>query len=155
MGADLPPPLAAALLAHGGVARLLTEVLRSSPDFVEAVGRVPVAHPLVTAGRAPSLLGLELGAQAAAALEALQGVAAGASGRPRVGYLVRVREASFLRADLPVDAPLGVTARLSGAAGALASYRIAVDFEGVEALRATLSVYKGTSLGPSIHGGLS
>jgi predicted hotdog family 3-hydroxylacyl-ACP dehydratase len=152
---NFPPPPAAELLAHGGVARLLTEVLRSSPAFVQAVGRVPVGHPLVTAGRAPSLLGLELGAQAAAALEALEGMATGGSGAPHIGYLVRVREASFRRPDLPVDAPLGVTAHRCGAAGALASYRITVDLEGVEALCATLSVYKGVSLVPSVHGGSS
>ena len=60
------------LLPHTGTARLLTDVVRSAAGFIEATCLVPETHPLVVGGRAPCFLGLELGAQAAAALEALE-----------------------------------------------------------------------------------
>ena len=132
------------LLPHTGTARLLTGVLRSGPGFIEATGRVPAAHPLATGGRAPSFLGLELGAQAAAALEALERAAAGEDRRPHVGYLVRVREAAFSSPSLPVETPLHVKALLTGAAPPLAIYRIEVSVGGGELLRATLSTHSGT-----------
>ena len=141
------------LLPHTGTARLLTDVLRSGPGFIEAMGRVPAAHPLVAGGRAPCFLGLELGAQASAALEALERAAAGGDKAPHIGYLVRVREAAFASPSLPVDTPLHVTARLSGAAPPLAIYRIGVSVGGVESLRATLSTHRGTSPGSPIEPG--
>jgi predicted hotdog family 3-hydroxylacyl-ACP dehydratase len=130
------------MLPHTGTARLLTDVLRSGPGFIEATGRVPAAHPLVAGGRAPSFLGLELGAQAAAALEALERAAAGGDRALRIGYLVRVREADFASPSLPVDTPLHVKVLLTGAAAPLAIYRIGVSVAGVESLRATLSTYR-------------
>jgi predicted hotdog family 3-hydroxylacyl-ACP dehydratase len=146
--ADLPRGLAGDLLPHTGIARLLTNIVRSGPGFVEATGRVSALHPLVAGDRAPCFLGLELGAQAAAALAALERAAATGDHAPGTGYLVRVREATFLRPDLPVDAPLAVTAHLTGAAHALAIYRIRVSVGGVESLRATLSTYRGTHPAP-------
>lgn len=144
---DPRPRLVDDLLPHTGTARLLTDVLRSGPRFIEATGRVSAAHPLVAGGRAPCFLGLELGAQAAAALEALGRVAAGGDPAARIGYLVRVREAAFSSPSLPVDTPLHVKALLSGAAPPLAIYRIGVSVGGVESLRATLSTYSVTSPG--------
>jgi len=131
------------LLPHSGTARLLTAVARSGRDFIEAICQVPAAHPLVTSGRAPGFLGLELGAQAAAALEAIDRRGASGDSAPRIGYLVRVREAVFLMPDLPIETPLVVTAHLEGAAPPLAVYRITVGAGGVEFLRATLSTYSG------------
>src|SRR4249919_2252822 len=60
-----------ALLPHTGTARLLTDVVRAEPRFIVATGRIPAAHPLAVGNLAPCFLGLEMGAQAAAALEAL------------------------------------------------------------------------------------
>jgi predicted hotdog family 3-hydroxylacyl-ACP dehydratase len=130
------------LLPHTGTARLLTDVLRSGPGFIEATGLVPAAHPLAAGGRASCFLGLELGAQAAAALEALERAAASGDRAPHIGYLVRVREAAFSSPSLPVDTPLHVEALLSGAAPPLAIYRIGVSVDGVESVRATLSTYR-------------
>ncbi len=130
------------LLPHTRSARLLTGVLRSGPGFIEATARVPAAHPLVAGGRAPCFLGLELGAQAAAALEALERAASSGDTAPHVGYVVGVREAAFASPSLPVDTPLQVTATLSGAAPPLAIYRIEVRVDGIESLRATLSTHR-------------
>lgn len=106
---------------------------------------MPAAHPLAAGGRAPSFLGLELGAQAAAALEALDRGAADGDVSPRVGYLVRIRTATFLRPDLPVDTPFVVTAHLDGAAPPLAIYRISLTVNGLEVLQATLSTHSGAA----------
>lgn len=132
------------LLPHSGTARLLTEIVRSGRDFVEAICQVPAAHPLASGGRAPCFLGLELGAQAAAALEALERGTATGDSAPRIGYLVRVREATFLMPDLPIETPLFVVAHLEGAAPPLAIYRISVGVDGIEFLQATLSTYSAT-----------
>ncbi len=129
-----------ALLPHRGTARLLTGVTKVAVDRIVATGRIPAAHPLAVANRAPCFLGIELGAQAAAALEALQ---RSGGGQPRVGYLVGVRAAAFLQADLPVETLITITADLEGAAPPLAIYRIAIEIAGTTCLTATLSTYSG------------
>ncbi len=128
-------------LPHRGTARLLTAIVHSDRDSIEAVCQVPAEHPLVTGNRAPGFLGLEIGAQAGAALEALDRAVETGSSAPRVGYLVRVREATFLCPDLPVDTPMFVTARLEGSAPPLAIYRISIRANGIDFLRAVLSTY--------------
>ena len=132
------------LLPHRGTARLLTEIVRWRRDFVEAIGEVSAAHPLASAEGAPSFLGLELGAQAAAALEALERSASTGDRAPTTGYLVRVHEATFLMPDLPIETPLYVTAQLEGAAPPLAIYRITIAVDGMEFVRARLSTYRST-----------
>jgi predicted hotdog family 3-hydroxylacyl-ACP dehydratase len=124
-------------LPHTGSARLLTDVLEVGHDFVKALGCIPARHPLVVRGRAPASRGLELAAQAAAAMEA----SALGAGRPGIGYLVRVPEAVFLSPDLPVDTPLMVTARVHALAPPLAVYSVCVIIGGVESVRATISTY--------------
>ena len=130
------------LLPHRGTARLLTEVVRWGEDFIEAIGMVQAAHPLAGVERAPCFLGLELGAQAAAALEALGRAALTGDQVPRTGLLVRVHEATFLMSDLPLETPLVVMAQLEGAAPPLAIYRLSVAVDGTEFLRARLSTYR-------------
>jgi predicted hotdog family 3-hydroxylacyl-ACP dehydratase len=133
---------AAALLPHTQTARLLDEIVRHGDGFIEAVGRIPASHPLAHDGHAPCFLGLDMGAQAAAALEALERAAANGTATARMGQLVRARNASFARADLPTDAALVVTARLIGAAPPLAIYEICVSLASIESLRATISTYQ-------------
>jgi predicted hotdog family 3-hydroxylacyl-ACP dehydratase len=137
---------AAGLLPHTQTARLLDEIVCYGDGFIEAVGHIPGAHPLAQDGLAPCFLGLDMGAQAAAALEALERAAATGTAAARMGQLVRVRSASFARAHLPTDAPLAISARLIGAAPPLAIYEIRVGLASVEALRATISTYQA---GPS------
>jgi predicted hotdog family 3-hydroxylacyl-ACP dehydratase len=130
------------LLPHRGTARLLTDVVRWGEDFIEAIGMVQAAHPLAGAARAPCFLGLELGAQAAAALEALGRAASTGDQAPRAGFLVRVHEATFLMSDLPLETPLFVVAQVEGAAPPLAIYRLSVAVDGTTFLRARLSTYR-------------
>ena len=132
---------ASGLLPHQRCARLLTQVLRHDGESIEAIGVIPPGHPLANRTSAPNFLALEMGAQAAAALEALSRQDAAGGGEPRIGYLVRVRDAAFSAGVLPVGVPLAVTAVLEGAAPPLAMYKVTVS-EGDEPLAtALLSTY--------------
>ena len=144
MPTSKPLPAVADLLPHTGVARLLTEVLDVSTTAIRATGRIPAGHPLAKAGAATSLLAVEIGAQAAAAMEAI-----GRPGAPhtapeaQAGSLVRIREARFDRPSLPVDTPLEVTADLMGSAPPLAIYRVRVTLDASVVVEATISTYSG------------
>jgi predicted hotdog family 3-hydroxylacyl-ACP dehydratase len=129
------------LVPHTGVARFLTEIVLDEPGFIEAIGVIPAVHPLVTPCGAPCFLGLELGAQAAAALETLTRRAEDGEHGARIGYLVRIREAEFLKPELPTDTPLGVTARLERGVRPLGIHRVCVSVGGVDFLRAVLGTY--------------
>ena len=140
--ADRSGASGAELLPHRGTALLLSEVVHWRADFIEGIGIVPAAHPLAGVEGAPCFLGLELGAQAAAALEALGRTALTGDQVPRTGLLVRVHEATFLMSDLPLETPLSVTAQLEGAALSLAIYRMSIVVDGTEFVRARLSTYR-------------
>jgi predicted hotdog family 3-hydroxylacyl-ACP dehydratase len=132
---------AGGLLPHQRTARLLTRVIRFDPDSIEAIGVIPVDHPLAGRNGAPNFVALELGAQAAAALEALLRESGASAGEPRVGSLVRVRDAAFDRSVIPAGKPLGITAVLEGSAPPLAMYKVTVT-DGEEPLAtALLSTY--------------
>lgn len=114
------------LVPHAPPARLLTEVLAAGAGGILCTGSIPGDYPLAAGGEAPGFLAIELGAQAAAALEAL---ARQPEGGPRIGYLVGVRDA-HLPARLPTGRTLHVTAVIAGAAAALAIYDMQVLEEG-------------------------
>jgi predicted hotdog family 3-hydroxylacyl-ACP dehydratase len=134
------PEAMLARLPHTGVARLLTAVVRCDDVSVLAVGEIRADHPLVRDGEAPAFLALELGAQAAAAMESLTRRGTSPSGPVR-GRLVRIRDAQFARDTLPVNTPLDVTAQVVALALPLAVYRIRVCLDGVERATATVSTY--------------
>jgi predicted hotdog family 3-hydroxylacyl-ACP dehydratase len=131
----------ATLLPHRGTASLLTEIILTEPGRIVAIGRIPRAHPLAVGSGAPCFLGLELGAQAAAAWEGIQRRGQSGHDGPRIGYLVGVRSSRFSRPHLPVDTAVTITADLEGAAPPLAVYRIAVAVEGIVFVTATLSTF--------------
>ncbi len=135
VAAALPP------LPHAPPALLVRGVLAASREEIVCTAEVSAGHPLVRAGRFPALLGIEAGAQAAAALEALAAMEAGEAGEagrePRIGYLVGVREAAFAAGTLPAGRPFRVRARLQGSAPPLAVYEIAA----AGAVRATISTF--------------
>jgi predicted hotdog family 3-hydroxylacyl-ACP dehydratase len=88
-----------------------------------------------------------MGAQAAAAMEAIGCAAPETDHHVRVGYLVRIREAGFAQPDLPVETPLHITATLEGGAPPLAVYRISVAVGGVEVVWAVLSTLSNANSG--------
>jgi predicted hotdog family 3-hydroxylacyl-ACP dehydratase len=114
------------LLPHAPPARLLTAVLAAGPGGILCAGSIPAGHPLGGGGEAPGFLAIELGAQAAAALEAL---ARHPGGSPRIGYLVGVRDAQ-LSVRLPTNRTLQITAVPGGSAGALSTYDMELREEG-------------------------
>jgi predicted hotdog family 3-hydroxylacyl-ACP dehydratase len=137
---ETPPPIEL-LVPHRGSARLVERVLAWRDDSLECVGRIPPKSPFVSDGSAPSFVGLELAAQAAAAHEALGRQRSGGAPDVAVGYLVGIKDARFRVARLRVGADLRVTVRLVGGAPPLAIYSVRVELAGVECVSATLSTY--------------
>jgi predicted hotdog family 3-hydroxylacyl-ACP dehydratase len=127
------------LVPHRGHALFLRRVLRCDASGIECVGVIPGGHPFVHDGHAPAFVGLELAAQAAAALQALESPASPET--PRPGYLVGVREAHFKVASLPADLEIHARVRRTGRAGPLSVHDVLVEIAGVECLSGVISTY--------------
>jgi predicted hotdog family 3-hydroxylacyl-ACP dehydratase len=82
---------------------------------------------------------LELGAQAAAALQALESSAD--SPVPRPGYLVGIREAHFEVARIPAGREIHARVRRTGRAGALSVHEVEVDLAGSLCVKGVISTY--------------
>ena len=121
-----PPP--ASLLPHAAPALLLTAVLWADARGIGCAAAVPVDHPLAAGGGVPGLAALELGAQAAGALQALLRPG-GKPGTPRIGYLVGARDANCAF-TIPVGRSLRVTAVPAGGAAQLARHEVEVRADG-------------------------
>ena len=126
------------LLPHRGRALLLRRIVRCDGDAIECVGVIPGNSPFVREARAPSFVGLELAAQAAAALQALESPE---DGIPRPGYLVGVREARFATAWIPADCEIRARVRRTGRAGPLAVHDVLVEVAGTECVAGVISTY--------------
>ncbi len=146
----LPAP--AGLLPHTGTARFITAIRSHGNGTVEATASIPSTHPLCTNGRAPAFLGIEIGAQAAAVVEALARAGTPGAFAPAIGHLVRVREASFLVRDLPAETSLDVTAQVEGAAPPVAIYRIEVRIDTAIAVAAVITTHAGPPAGTAVAG---
>lgn len=108
-----PSPAPAELIPHAPPALLVRTA---------SIAVIPEDNPFVEAGRAPAFVGLEAGAQTAAVLEAL----GRASGEPRIGYVVAIRNARFRTSWLPAGRPLPVTVKPAGSAPPLSIYEVSV-----------------------------
>jgi predicted hotdog family 3-hydroxylacyl-ACP dehydratase len=117
------------LVPHRGSALLLERVAEEREDGVVCVGRVPRDAALARGGRAPSFLGMEMVAQAAAAFEGLRRRRESAGAAPSVGYLVSLGDVAVGRPDMAVETSLVVTVRLLGASPPLARYEGSVRSE--------------------------
>lgn len=130
------------VLPHTSRARLLTRLIERGERSVVVEGVVPPSHPLVEADGAPALVGIEMGAQAVAVLQASSPEAAGAPSAPPVpGVVARVHHADFACAHVPVGVPLRVTATVETAVGALVHARVVVMVDDVACVTASLSIY--------------
>jgi predicted hotdog family 3-hydroxylacyl-ACP dehydratase len=128
------------LVPHRGTALFLRQVVEWDAESIVCIAVIPESNALVRRGRAPAFVGLEVAAQATAALRTLNEDTDAAAG-PRQGYLVGVREARFNGGGLPAGSELRASARRSGAAGPLAVYEVRVESAGVECLVAVMSTY--------------
>ncbi len=90
---------AEALIPHGLGMRLITGVKQPTEKGLEAETTVSERWPLSRDGRVSSLLGIELVAQAVAALSTYR---RGEGARPRIGLLVGIKEAKFSCSDIPL-----------------------------------------------------
>jgi predicted hotdog family 3-hydroxylacyl-ACP dehydratase len=134
------PPLAE-LLPHRPPMLFIQRVLGEADDGATCLARIPEACGLVTEGRAPALVALEVAAQTAATWEALRRSREIASNAPRIGYLVSARDVAFHRATLPPEADLIASIRLEALAPPLAIYAVELAFEGELAMRGTIGTY--------------
>jgi predicted hotdog family 3-hydroxylacyl-ACP dehydratase len=127
------------LIPHRGEALFLREILWHEGGTLECVGVIPGSSPFVHEGQAPSFVGLELAAQAAAALQMLE-----CSERPLApprGYLVGVREARFTSPWIPADREIHTRVRRTGQAGPLTVHEILVEVAGCECVAGEISTY--------------
>jgi hypothetical protein len=165
----------AAAVPQTGVARMIRDVVRAEGTLIAATAVIEPTHPLVAGGVAPAYLGIEIGAQAAAALAAST-AGAGEPGRA-IGGRLALDDAGdevvllapdgsladavafgagdytalgligplFAQPSLPTGVVLDVTAECTGAFAPLATYRVEVRQAGAVAVAATISTY---TLGP-------
>ncbi len=117
------------LLPHRSPLRLLETQIQRTGDRVRCRGRIPDGAPTAADGVCSPLLGLELAAQAAICLLLPEGQRPPVTAKPRVGYLVRIRDAQIHAAALPVECPLIVDLELRGRQGGLNLFTLRVALE--------------------------
>jgi predicted hotdog family 3-hydroxylacyl-ACP dehydratase len=134
------PPIAE-LVPHRGAMLMLESVSAADETGLEAHAAVPVAAWYLDAdGAMPSWIGIELMAQAAAALAGLNGKKAGLP--PRPGVLLGTRAYRASAARFPPGARLLVSVRLAQADdGGFAAYDCAIRGPGGTLAEATLKVF--------------
>jgi predicted hotdog family 3-hydroxylacyl-ACP dehydratase len=120
--------------------RFIDEIVGHVDGHFVCHGRIPAAFAVH--GEASPLLGLELGAQAAAVLAALD-LSSEGDAVPRLGYLVSIRPAAFRVASIPAGERLTVRVRPAGKVHPLAKYAISVAAggDGEPCLEATIGTY--------------
>jgi predicted hotdog family 3-hydroxylacyl-ACP dehydratase len=129
----------AALLPHAPPARLVERVVSRGADTVVCEAAIPAASPFASDGRAPALVAIEAAAQAAAMLDAETGTDPGPS---RSGLLVRLRDVTLSRDELPAGATLVVTVRAAGGTGRLGVFEAEVRLDGEPVLAGTLTTLR-------------
>jgi len=140
--ADALPPI-----PHAGPARLVTRVVRWDASEIVCEGRIPAPGPWVRDGRCPAFVLLELAAQAAAALDALQASATsrGSAGERRAagpGSIVRVRDLGLSRPTVAPGRLLRAQVTRGAAAPPLFMFAVRVDDDGgQELMRAELALH--------------
>lgn len=120
----------------------MREVLQAEGEIASCRARIPADSPFVTDGLAPCLVGIDVAAQAAAALEALLRAGPSADRASRVGYVVGIRGARFETATLPAEADLTVAVRLLESASALAVHEVELRLGSTRAMSAVLTTFR-------------
>lgn len=128
------------LLPHSSRARLVRRVLAHDGRQLMAEAVFTPDYPACEPEGVPAFVGIEIGAQALAALHAL-GATTPPGTRPTPGFVVRVHDAEFACTHLPVGVPIAVTAVIDASAGALVQARVVVEVGGATAVTANVSTY--------------
>ena len=134
------PPLHE-LIPHRPPMLFVERVLGEAEDGATCLGRVPRACALVTGGKTPAFVALEVAAQTAAVWEALRRSKDAGGPSVRTGYLVSLRDVVLHRRTIPADADLIASVRLVALVPPLATYAVDVAVEGGLALRGTIGTY--------------
>jgi predicted hotdog family 3-hydroxylacyl-ACP dehydratase len=129
------------LIPHRASMRLVQAVVERGDGTICCSGLVPMDNPTAAEGRAPTIMALELAAQSAAVLEALQRRDAAMRSEnnddgPRIGYLVSLRNARLHQPTVPAGETLHATVHHAGGAAALARYEAKVTSKDGEVLYA-------------------
>ena len=114
------------LIPHRPPARMIEAVLDRVENLITCSGRISRSHPLAEGRWAPASLGLEMGAQAAAALAVLLARDSDPTFGTGMGYLVGVRDARMRSPTLRTDVEHRVIARKTSGAGPLALFEIEI-----------------------------
>lgn len=139
--ADALPPVEA-LVPQRGPALLIGSVVAMGADRLECTGRIPLDSAFAGGGAVECFVGIELAAQAAAALEALRRRRDVPEALPEIGYIVGIREAFFDLAGIPVGQELRAQVRLLGGAGSLATHEVHLFHGQARCLSAQVSTYR-------------
>jgi len=131
----------ALLLPHRSPARWIDTVGQTTDKSIVVSGRVPAGSAFVSEGQAGSYVALEFAAQAAAVLETLRRVSAGAAATAHLGYLVGARQVQLDAPRVAADCEIVVQVELEGTAGPLSIYRSRVVQAGRRIALATVSTY--------------
>ncbi len=127
---------------HFPPALLIETLVAHGPSGARGRGLIPADSPFAVAGHAPSYLGLEMAAQAAALAETLDRASdAGEESAPRVGYVVAIRQARCFVRSLPVGEPLDVIVFFVASALPLSIYSIRVEQAGRVRVEGTISTW--------------
>ena len=131
------------LIPHRPPMRLIEEIVGEVDGVFVCRGAIPTE--LAFDGFASPMLGIEMGAQAAAVMAALDQQPRGDDGQePAIGYLVSIRAATFETQNLPAEQPMTVSVRSLGGVRPLASYEISITPSGSDesCLSATIGTYQ-------------
>lgn len=137
--AECPPP--EALLPHQPPMRFVTTLLDESELHLTAEAAIPRACPLAAGPTVPAVVAIEAAAQTAALWEAMRRTREQPASRPRLGYLVGLRDVTFHVPRMVSGSPFVVSVRFEAATPPLAHYAMQVEIEGKPVLDGTLATY--------------
>jgi hypothetical protein len=133
-------------LPQGGAARLIVDVLESTPSFALCLARVPADSPFRGRGLAgatiPAFLCVEMAAQASSAIE--RGKEADELGDPQApghGWVVGVRGVRLHAGELNAEADFLVRTEVQGDAPPLRNTRFEVHIGSLLVAEGTLSTF--------------
>ena len=148
-----PPrwPDVSSQIPHRPPLLLVDRIVRFADGELVCGGVLPGYDRDGRAAVAPPFLALELAAQTAAVMAALEGgdvPGAGKIGAGKFGYLAAIREARFLTPVVPAGRRLLAAVRAAGRMPPLSTYSVKVTLEdgAAELVTASLSTYLAPSL---------
>lgn len=139
MSTQAPPwPAVAQLIPHRPPMLLVEEIVDRREDELVCRGSLPCSTPFLT---------LELVAQTAAVMAALEDGEVPGETETATGYLAAIRDARFLVREIPSGRPLLATVRKLRSLPPLRKYSVTVTLEegSVDLVHATLSTYQEVS----------